>query len=82
MSKWYHRRGRNLHHRRPRSLCTTRPDVLLSGRCNLSVVGVKFHSLWHQMFGNMNAEQIFEKINSEFLDPDFEIILKRKESQC
>ncbi len=47
------------HHRRPRSL-----GGLPKSRSNLSYVKEGDHQAWHTMFGNMNAYQICNLINS------------------
>ncbi len=51
------------HHRRPRSLKGS------SDQANISLVRPDSHKIWHQLFGNLNAEQIANKINSSLVKP-------------
>lgn len=61
------------HHRKPRSLGGNSADK------NMSHVSVSKHRAWHTLFGNYTPEQIIRIINNTWLDPDYELIAKRKE---
>ena len=52
------------HHRRPRSLGGT------ESAANVSYVPPRLHRHWHFLFGNMNAEQIANHINSSPWKPE------------
>ena len=58
------------HHRRPRSLGG------LDSITNISYVEWNKHQSWHTLFGNMNAQQICNVINSCFKPPEVEIVCK------
>lgn len=51
------------HHRRPRSLGGSVKDF------NISYVQHEPHMAWHVLFGNLNAMQICQKINSSIYIP-------------
>jgi hypothetical protein len=65
--------GLTRHHRKPRSLGGTR------SRENISRIPAKKHTAWHILFQNFSAEQIAEEINRLYLDPDYELVLRRRE---
>lgn len=52
------------HHRRPRSLGGD------DSPANVSYVPPRLHKHWHTLFGNMNAEQICNRINLSFWRPE------------
>lgn len=61
------------HHRRCRSHGgSSEPD-------NISIVDQYRHNFWHAMFRNMTPEQIFDEINEVWIDPAYQIILKRRQ---
>lgn len=60
-----------MHHRRP---------VKLNGKTeprNLSRVPKKKHEAWHMLFNHMNPYAIAHLINTVWLDPDFEFVVRR-----
>ena len=60
------------HHRRPRSR---------GGRNNarnISYIPRDAHEHWHSLFKNWMPEQIAERINDWFLDPDYVMVAVRK----
>lgn len=60
----------NDHHRRPRSLDGSQKPS------NVSYVPVRLHRYWHTLFGNMNAFQICNKINTRFKPEGVTVICK------
>ena len=64
----------NRHHRRPRSQKGS------GAPRNISRVSVLKHIAWHDLFGNMTAEEIVEEINRVWLDPDFFMVLVPKDA--
>ena len=74
MQRRFHRKQQyNRHHRRPRSLHGDNSPR------NISIVDVESHTLWHRMFQNMPPREIVEEINRVWIDPDYKLILTRKE---
>lgn len=61
------------HHRKPRSLGGSTTEN------NLSTVRKSHHQHWHGIFGNMTAEQIIRYINAKWIDPDYVVVLYRKQ---
>lgn len=49
-----------------------------SDRKNLSFVQRKAHTHWHALFQNLEAERIAELINKTWLDPEWELVARRK----
>lgn len=47
-------------------------------RKNLSFVQRKAHTHWHALFYNYEAERIAEIINQYWLDPEWELVARRK----
>lgn len=45
---------------------------------NLSFLPHSRHAAWHYLFGNLEAPQIVELINQLYLDPNWELTVKRK----
>jgi hypothetical protein len=45
----------------------------------MSHVSVSKHRAWHNLFRNFTAQEIAEKINDIWLDPDFILVVKRRE---
>ena len=62
----------NVHHRKPRSLGGT------DKRENLSTVYVNEHVAWHKLFGNNDVTTIARIINTVWLDPDYEFVVRRR----
>lgn len=62
----------NVHHRKPRSLGGS------NTRENCVTVPVTQHQAWHTLFHNYDVETIARIINTTWLDPEFEFILKRR----
>jgi len=60
------------HHRKPRSLGGKDIDE------NMSHVSVSKHRAWHTLFKNFTAEQVAKVINDIWLDPDFKLIVQRR----
>lgn len=62
----------NSHHRKPTSIGGTSEDR------NISYVNRKQHEAWHTLFSNHTAPTIVAIINEKWIDPDYEIIVRRK----
>lgn len=60
------------HHRKPRSLGGKDNDE------NMSHVSVSKHRAWHNLFKNYSAEQIVKIINDIWIDPEYKLILQRR----
>jgi hypothetical protein len=60
------------HHREPKSLAGIRE------KRNISFLPPKKHQPWHLLFTNSTPEQIATAINTLYLDPDYEFIVKKR----
>lgn len=45
---------------------------------NISIVPHYKHVAFHVLFGNMTTEKIVEQLNNIWLDPDIQIIIKKR----
>jgi hypothetical protein len=61
-----------LHHRKPKSLGGRKEPR------NITVLPLEKHNAWHLLFANFAPERIAEEINEKYLDPDFEVIVRRR----
>jgi hypothetical protein len=64
--------NRSTHHRKPRSLGGD------DNPRNLSIVQRKMHEAWHLMFQNYEPQRIANIINESWIDPDFELVVRRR----
>lgn len=63
----------NRHHRKPRSRGgNSKPR-------NISVVKVAEHEAFHFLFGNMTPQEIVKILNDTWVDPDYILVVHRKE---
>ena len=62
-----------LHHRKPTSIGGSKRD-----RRNHSYIQHIKHCAWHTLFSNHTAETIIRMINEKYIDPDYEIICKKR----
>jgi len=60
------------YHRKPKSLGGKRETR------NITNLPHKTHQAWHLLFQNYPVERIAEEINAKFIDPDYELIVRRK----
>lgn len=60
------------HHRKPRFLKGSNEDR------NISYLSDYVHRAWHVLFSVKTPREIAETINRLFLDPDYEMIARRK----
>ncbi len=60
------------HHRRPRSRGGS------NDQRNISIVTAVQHRAWHALFGNLEPEQIADRINNIWLDPDYRISVEKR----
>jgi hypothetical protein len=60
------------HHRKPKSLGGIREPR------NTSLIPPKKHQAWHLLFSNYAPERIVEEINRLYLDPDYRLIVVRR----
>ena len=60
------------HHRLPRSLGGK------SNKFNISHLPYFLHVAWHVLFRNWTAHEIAKEINLRYLDPQYELIVRRK----
>lgn len=72
MSKKNRLRYSHRHHRRPRSRGGDNSEK------NISYVDRDQHSAWHLLFKNHEPECIAEIITALWLDPDWEMVARRK----
>lgn len=63
---------KNHHHRKCRSHGGS--DEL----SNISIVDETQHKAWHRLFKNMRPQQIADKINGIYLDPEFKFVVERR----
>ena len=68
MNEW----KKNMHHRRPKSLGGGNTGE------NLSRVLVKQHRAWHTLFRNYEVQAIASIINDVWLDPQYELVVRRR----
>lgn len=68
------RRKLTKHHRLPRSLGGT--DTYPEG--NIALLRNDRHQWWHALFGNFDAQTICRLINQYYIDPRFEVVLRRR----
>jgi hypothetical protein len=59
----------NVHHRKPRSIGGS------DSWYNKVRVKVSEHNAWHHLFQNWDVETIIDRINSIWIDPDYELVL-------
>lgn len=62
----------NTHHRKPRSIGGK------SDKRNLSCVLVTQHRAWHTLFANCEPDVIARIITETWLDPDYEMVARKK----
>lgn len=68
-----HRPGNlSVHHRKPLTLggADEEPNRIYIPRHE--------HQGWHMLFENLDVQDIADKINSRFLDPEFEFVVQRR----
>lgn len=63
------------HHRKLKSLGGSDEDR------NIAMVKDKKHKAWHIVFSNKTTEQIVWELNNVWLDPDYEITLKKRRTK-
>lgn len=62
----------DLHHRKPVSRNGSDDDR------NISIVPMKCHVAYHGIFSNLSPEAIAQVLTERWIDPDWEIIARRK----
>ena len=62
----------NIHHRRPTSLSGTDDDR------NISIVPMRVHDAYHLLFSNLSPQMIAEVLTELWIDPDWEIVARKK----
>lgn len=62
----------DLHHRKPSSRGGTNDES------NISIVPVRSHVAWHGLFSNLSPEAVAQVISERWLDPDYELIARKK----
>ena len=73
MKKRLKKAHKNWHHRKPTSIGGISEDR------NMSHVSTSRHQAWHTLFGNKSAYEISAIINHDWLDPDYLLIVVRRE---
>lgn len=68
---------KTLHHRKPISIGGARHN-----KRNHSWIQRIKHQAWHTLFDNHTATTIVFLINQHYIDPDYEVVLVRKEQTC
>lgn len=61
------------HHRKPRSIGGENEER------NISRVSTLEHRAWHSLFHNFTPEKICEIINEVWIDPDYEVLCRKKD---
>jgi hypothetical protein len=61
------------HHRRPRAQGGT------SEMHNISYLPANKHDAWNLLFGTMSPDEIAREITYRYLDPDYELVARRKD---
>lgn len=67
---------RNRHHRLPKSRGGR--EGRYKGEPMIKWVNSNHHYFWHLIFKNKTAPEIFDYINSHWIDPHFKIVLVRR----
>ena len=67
-----YREATSTHHRKPRSIGGTNENR------NLIELRRGKHASWHNLFQNWSVERIAYEINLRYLDPDYELLVKKK----
>lgn len=62
----------SVHHRKCRSNGGSNDER------NKSLVTSVSHQAWHTLFGNSQPETIVQIINKTWLDPDWEVVVRRR----
>lgn len=71
--------GYSRHHRKPKAYGGT------WDKRNISVIPKQKHQAWHLLFGVLTPEtigRIVQEITEVYLDPSYEILVRRKENDC
>jgi hypothetical protein len=66
------REPQSRHHRKPTSIGGT------SEPRNVIRLPAKKHEAWHLLFQNRTAQEIADLINRFYLDPDYELIARKR----
>jgi hypothetical protein len=66
----------NKHHRKPKSLGGTGEPR------NIIWLPTKKHDAFHLLFANKTPQEIADEISTFYLDPDFELVARRKDAQA
>ena len=45
---------------------------------NISIVDERQHKAYHLLFGNMRPQQVADKLNGVYIDPEFKLIVVRR----
>lgn len=64
---------RTTHHRKPKSIGGTNEER------NISYVRDKEHQAYHLLFSNKTPYEISKILNDTWIDPDYELIVKKKD---
>jgi len=62
------------HHRKPKSLGGEKTHR------NISLLPERLHAAWHELFLNYTPEQIAREINCHYIDPDYVVLVRRKDA--
>lgn len=62
----------NVHHRKPTSRSGTDDES------NISIVPAKVHDAYHLIFSNLSPEAIAQVLSERWIDPDYELVARRK----
>lgn len=70
------------HHRLPRSRFPVdykgSKTKTPGGRNNLTRVSTPFHTAYHRLFGNMTASEIASLLSDAWIDPDWQLIARKR----
>lgn len=62
----------DLHHRKPQSRGGSDDES------NISIVPVRAHVAFHGLFSNLSPEAIAQVLSERWIDPDYELIARKK----
>lgn len=68
------------HHRRPRSSFAVGEPGKDHPR-NISIVPIKLHRAYHQLFRNFNPQQVAELLTRDWIDPDWVLIAQKRKKR-
>ena len=64
------------HHRKPKSFGGG------NNKRNIVKIPDKFHRAYHILFGAGNVHDVAKRLNETYIDPDFELVVRRRNERA